>query len=260
MCFFVSCFHVSYGLFTDVQKIVLHQFPTLAASLLPICEVFGSLPPQPAAGGSKEEVSVLALFSLAFLILIKMLKFHKPSGEHRTPGTEMLPGMGMSLDYLLTRYNAQIVSFKGTSEKAVPEQNADKKLLSSNSFLQDIKMLLQPSSETITMDSFPRLKAWFLQHQSRTAASLSGLPQTDALHQVVDKLLAMMMKRSTKTGATTINSGSEESGGKPMLPGWDLLTAVPFVVDALLTACAHGKLLPRDLTTGKCVDVTAKMF
>ena len=208
------------------------------------------------------------LFSLAFLNLIKMLKFRKPPVEHQALSTAMLPGVDMSLEYLLMRYNAQIASSKGSSEKTVPEdQNLEKKkLLSSNSYIQGIKALLQPASQHITMDSFPKLKTWFLQYQSCIAASLSGLPQSDAVHQVVDRLLGMMMKKSNKTGSlsttsgvTTINSVSDESSGKPMLAGWDLLAAVPFVVDALLTACGHGKLSPRDLTTGKYLDATTKI-
>ena len=31
---------------------------------------------------------------------------------------------------------------------------------------------------------------------------------------------------------------------------WDILEAAPFVVDAALTACAHGTLSPRELATG----------
>ena len=42
----------------------------------------------------------------------------------------------------------------------------------------------------------------------------------------------------------------EEVSLRPLLPAWDILGAVPFVVDAVLTACAHGRLLPRELTTG----------
>jgi hypothetical protein len=34
------------------------------------------------------------------------------------------------------------------------------------------------------------------------------------------------------------------------LPAWDILEAIPFVVDAALTACAHGRLSPRELATG----------
>ena len=34
------------------------------------------------------------------------------------------------------------------------------------------------------------------------------------------------------------------------MPAWDILDATPFVLDAALTAFAHGKLSPRELATG----------
>ncbi|KAJ6722052.1 hypothetical protein OIU85_025073 [Salix viminalis] len=44
--------------------------------------------------------------------------------------------------------------------------------------------------------------------------------------------------------------GIDDSAPRPKLPAWDILEAVPFVVDAALTACAHGRLSPRELATG----------
>lgn len=42
----------------------------------------------------------------------------------------------------------------------------------------------------------------------------------------------------------------EDAYQRPMLPAWEVLEAIPFVLEALLTACAHGRLSSRDLTTG----------
>uniref|UniRef100_A0A6V7QT18 Uncharacterized protein n=1 Tax=Ananas comosus var. bracteatus TaxID=296719 RepID=A0A6V7QT18_ANACO len=45
-------------------------------------------------------------------------------------------------------------------------------------------------------------------------------------------------------------SSSEDALQRPVLPAWEFLEAVPFVLEAVLTACAHGRLSSRDLTTG----------
>lgn len=216
------------------------MFPELAAVLLPICEVFGSLSPSgPLVTGSGEEISVLTLFSLAFLILIKLWKFHRPPVEHRILGRGAPLGSDSSLEYLLMQYNMQTP------------------YISSNFPQANRGTTMQPSSRYITLDSFPKLKSWYLQHQACIASTLSGLARGDPVHQVVDRLLAMMMRKTSKggsvpttPGASANNSGADDFGGKPLVPAWDLLAAVPFCVDALLTACGHGKLYPRDLTTG----------
>lgn len=71
----------------------------------------------------------------------------------------------------------------------------------------------------------------------------------------------MMFRKISEGGQslTSVNSGSSTSSGtrnedstlRPKLPAWDILEAVPFVVDAALTACAHGRLSPRELATGE---------
>ena len=43
---------------------------------------------------------------------------------------------------------------------------------------------------------------------------------------------------------------TEESCQRPTLPAWEILEAIPFVLEAALTACAYGQLSSRDLTTG----------
>ena len=62
------------------------------------------------------------------------------------------------------------------------------------------------------------------------------------------------------TTVTSVSSGSsgpgtDDSTPRPKLPAWDILEAVPFVVYAALTACAHGRLSPRELATGWYIPV-----
>lgn len=71
----------------------------------------------------------------------------------------------------------------------------------------------------------------------------------------------MMFRKMSIGGQTqtlTSTSGSSNSSSsltddytlRLKLPAWDILEAVPFALDAALTACAHGRLSPRELTTG----------
>jgi len=64
-------------------------------------------------------------------------------------------------------------------------------------------------------------------------------------------MLFKKMNRGTASGSSS-SSGSvaEEAVLRLQLPAWDILEALPFVLDAALTACAHDKLSPRDLATG----------
>lgn len=56
---------------------------------------------------------------------------------------------------------------------------------------------------------------------------------------------------STSGSSNSSVSIVEDCTFRLKVPAWDILEAVPFVVDAALTACAHGRLSPRELTTGK---------
>lgn len=55
----------------------------------------------------------------------------------------------------------------------------------------------------------------------------------------------------TSGSSSSSGPGSEDTYLRPKLPAWDILEAVPFVADAALTACAHGRLSPRELCTGQ---------
>ncbi|GMH21869.1 hypothetical protein Nepgr_023712 [Nepenthes gracilis] len=54
----------------------------------------------------------------------------------------------------------------------------------------------------------------------------------------------------TPGSSSSSGQGTEDFPFRCKLPAWDILEAVPFVVDVALTACAHGQLPPRDLATG----------
>ncbi|KAH7427460.1 hypothetical protein KP509_10G044900 [Ceratopteris richardii] len=231
----------------------------LAAALLPICEVFGSLSPTaPLVAGSKDEMSVLTVFSLAFLILIKICKFHRAPLEYWNTGSGIDLFNKTSLEYLLVRYNLQVAAILGHSgdKKWADDTDGSKKLPSSSSFGDLPGQTISP--QYVRMDTFPRLRSWFLQQKSSTiSGGISGVASADPVHQIGDRLLTMMLKKATKSGSMPTSSGASVSstsnddiGGKPMLPAFDLLAAVPYVIDALLTAYGHGKILPRDLTTG----------
>nr|CAB3452351.1 unnamed protein product [Digitaria exilis] len=52
------------------------------------------------------------------------------------------------------------------------------------------------------------------------------------------------------SAATVLCGATLLRGWNFQLPAWEILEAVPFVVDAALTACSHGRLFPRELATG----------
>ncbi|WZY72864.1 hypothetical protein YC2023_005104 [Brassica napus] len=119
------------------------------------------------------------------------------------------------------------------------------------------------SCEPVFVDSFPKLKIWYRQHQRCIASTLSGLAHGTPIHQTVEALLNMMFRKvkgsqtlnPVNSSGTSSSSGaaSEDSVPRPEVPAWDTLKAVPYVVDAALTACSHGRLCPRDLATGLCL-------
>jgi hypothetical protein len=123
------------------------------------------------------------------------------------------------------------------------------------------------SGNPIFMDSFPKLKLWYRQHQACLASTLSGLAHGTPVRNNVDSLLNQMFRKANK-GGTSIGSlsgsssisnssgpGVDDSHLWPQLPAWEILEAVPFVVDAALTACSHGRLFPRELATGRLCSV-----
>ncbi|KAF5787780.1 putative mediator of RNA polymerase II transcription subunit 33A/B [Helianthus annuus] len=227
-----------------VQIFSLHGLvPHLAGSLMPICEVFGSCVPNISwTLTTGEEISAYAVFSNAFALLLKLWRFNHPPLEY---GVGDVPPVGSQLtpEYLLLMRNSQLVS----SGSLYEDRNRRR--------LSAVAKASCPNP--MFVDSFPKLKAWYRQHQACLASTLSGLVHSP-VHQIVDSLLNMMFRKINRNQPLNSVSGSSCSSGPgsddtslwPKLPAWDILEAVPFVVDAALTACAHGRLSPRELCTG----------
>ncbi|KAK3016179.1 hypothetical protein RJ639_007019 [Escallonia herrerae] len=227
-----------------VQIFSLHgAVPELASSLMPICEVFGSCVPNVSwTVTTGEEISAYAVFSNAFALLLKLWRFNHPPLEH---GVGDVPPVGSRLtpEYLLLVRNSHLLS-----SSKVHKGHRLAAVLSSSS--------LSP----VFLESFPKLKVWYRQHLACIASTLSGLVHGTPVHQIVNDLLNMMFRKinrgsqsltSVASGSSTFSgAGSEDTSLRPKLPAWDILEAVPFVVDAALTACAHGRLSPRELCTG----------
>ncbi|KAJ1690345.1 hypothetical protein LUZ63_014500 [Rhynchospora breviuscula] len=212
--------------------------PEVAAALMPICEAFGSLsPPSNHKSCLPEETSVYSVFSYAFLLLLRLWKFYRPPQEHCAPTRGAQARRELTLDYLLLLRNGR-VSFKN------------------------------PNAKPVYIDFFPKLRAWYFQNQACISSTLSGLSNKNPVHQVANMILNMVWTGRGSSGTAICFSNSSSSGSingvppisgsctteescqRPTLPAWEILEAIPFVLEAALTACAYGQLSSRDLTTG----------
>ncbi|CAH8360175.1 unnamed protein product [Eruca vesicaria subsp. sativa] len=232
------------GSVDSIQIFSLHgMVPQLACSLMPVCEAFGSYTPSVSwTLPSGEEISAYSVFSNAFTLLLKLWRFNHPPIEH---GVGDVPTVGSQLtpEHLLSVRNSHLVS----SETLNRDRNRKR--------LSDVAR--SASCQPVFVDSFPKLKIWYRQHQRCIASTLSGLTPGSPVHQTVEALLNMMFRKVSQT-LNPVNSGTSSSSGaasediipRPEFPAWDILKAVPYVVDAALTACTHGRLSPRQLATG----------
>ncbi|CAL9193844.1 mediator of RNA polymerase II transcription subunit 33A-like [Musa acuminata AAA Group] len=226
--------------------------PELAGALMAICEVFGSCFPSISwTNTTGEEISVHTVFSNAFILLLRLWKFNHPPLEYCILGDGAPVGSQLTPEFLLLIRNSRVLS----DAKLTKNRSNHGRLSTSTS---------SSSVHPIFVDSFPKLKTWYRQHQACLASTLSGLVHGTPVHQNVDVLLNMMFRKFTKGGSqpvcpgTSGNSSLSSSSGpasddnslRPKLPAWDIMEAVPFVVDAALTACSHGRLYPRELATG----------
>ncbi|EPS58647.1 hypothetical protein M569_16166, partial [Genlisea aurea] len=227
-----------------IQIFSLHGLvPQLAAVLMSICEVFGSCSPTVTWRMSTgEEISPRIVFSNVFTLLLKLWRFDRPPLE--SVMGDVTPVVSRSFpECLLLVRNAQLAS------------NEDRSNCSKSSRLLKSP---PPPRGPVFMDSFPKLMRWHRRNQECIVSTLSGLVAGDPVHQIVESLLGMMFRKTTaSSGEQQSNNSSSASGGSDdsfslhlKLPAWDILDAVPYVLDAALTALAHGKLTPRELTTG----------
>ncbi|KAI5424109.1 hypothetical protein KIW84_030359 [Lathyrus oleraceus] len=91
------------------------------------------------------------------------------------------------------------------------------------------------------------------------------------LHQTATVILSMIYQKMTKGGILSSSSSSPTSSNtcssliksgddalqRPVLPAWEIMEALPFILEAILTACVHGKLSSRDLTTEMLTSKTS---
>ncbi|XP_050912341.1 mediator of RNA polymerase II transcription subunit 33A isoform X2 [Lathyrus oleraceus] len=216
--------------------------PTVAASLLPLCEAFGSVTPISNSTGDDSSTSVYMAFSLAFLFLIRLWKFCRPPLDQCiTEGGIAVGG----LEYLLSLHNNCVMSSQD-------KLNCNPNLLDFSSF------------KHVYIDSFPKLRALYCQYKSCVASTVSGISTGNSIHQTATVILSMIYQKMTKGGLLSSNSSSPTSSNtcssliksgddalqRPVLPAWEIMEALPFVLEAILTACVHGRLSSRDLTTG----------
>ncbi|CAA0828130.1 Mediator of RNA polymerase II transcription subunit 33A [Striga hermonthica] len=236
---------------TCVQIFSMHGLvPLLATALMPICEVFGSLAPCMSwTLNTGEVISSHSVFSNAFIILLKLWKFDHPPMVHGM-GDGPPVGSNLTLEYLLSLYNSQLASHENLTNKITNNRPS---------------RLLYPSRAPVFMDFFPKLKHWYRKHQECIVATPILAPG-DSIHQVVETLLSIMFRKINKggqtlTSTTSGSSNSSASGPGPddsltllNFPTWDILEALPFVLDAALTASANERISPRELITGlKCI-------
>ncbi|XP_051118470.1 mediator of RNA polymerase II transcription subunit 33A-like isoform X2 [Andrographis paniculata] len=233
-----------------VQIFSLHGLvPDLAAALMPICEVFGSCTPNMSWKVSPtDEISSHDVFSNAFTLLLKLWKFNQPPLEN-IMGEVTPVGSHITPEYLLLVHNSNLAL----------HENPPKNQLRIN---RPSRYSNPSCRDPIFMDSFPNLKRWYRKHQECIACVLSSLVPGNPVHHIVEALLNKMFRKINRGGptptlsATTSGSSSSSASGIDdyslglKIPAWDILEAVPFVLDAALTACAHGKVSPRELTTG----------
>jgi len=233
-------------LLTFINAIMTLQVPELAAALLPLCEAFGSISPlSNHNSSSSDEKSIYEVFSCAFLFLLRLWKFYKPRQEHCIAGRGSPVRLELTLDYLLL-----------TRNRCIQLQTSGSKDRQDNSSAS--------TGPPIYIDSFPRLRSWYLQNQACIASILSGLCSEISVHQVANNILNMICWKMKKMGnnsgiPSACSSGSisgspvnteEDSYQKPMLPAWEVLEAMPYVLEAVLSAFAHGRISSRDLTKG----------
>lgn len=218
----------------------------LAGALMPICEAFGSgIPNITWTLPNGEVISSHAVFSTAFILLLRLWRFDHPPLDY-VLGDVPPVGPQSSPEYLLLVRNCRLECFGKSPKDRMARRRFSK--------------VIDISVDPIFMDSFPRLKQWYRQHQECMASILSELKTGSPVHHIVDSLLSMMFKKTNKGGSQSLTpssgssslstSGVDDSSDQLKIPAWDILEAAPFVLDAALTACAHGSLSPRELATG----------
>lgn len=188
-----------------------------------------------------------SVFSCAFLSLLRLWKFHRPPIENALSQRGVSVLSELNLDFLLLLRNSRF-ALKNPSN------------VSRTSILQ-----LDPSfQKPVYLDSFPKLRAWYFQNQACIASTLSSTYNRKSILQVANKILKNICRKMSKGGILPVSSQSTSNSSMsdspvglqedvcqgPPVTAWEVLEAVPFVLETVLTACAHGRLSSRDLITG----------
>ncbi|XP_044427997.1 mediator of RNA polymerase II transcription subunit 33A-like [Triticum aestivum] len=220
--------------------------PELAAILMPLCEIFGSLPKSDHRSFNFEDASAYSIFSSAFLLLLRLWKFHRPPIENALSGNGV-SSCQLNLDHLLLLRNSRL-ALKNPSNGCTV------------STLQ-----LDPSfKKPVYIDSLPKLRAWYFQNQACISSTISSAYERKSIPRLANKILGIVCRKMAKgcnplvnLQATSNSSmsgsplGAQEDGseGPPVTP-WEVLEVVPFVLETVLMACAHERFSSRDLITG----------
>lgn len=232
---------------------------------MPLCEAFGSFPPpsanQPSTGG---EVSPYSVFSFAFLFLLRLCKFYGPDKEFHASSCGGPVRPDLKLDILLLMRNSRI----------------QKNTLSNGYYVNNVANRFHDlRCHVVYVDSFPKLRAWYFENWVYLASDLSDKCKHSRMHQVANNILIFICRNMNKdewsvsVSSSTITSTSsatfcsstsgssagrsfetmsgDENQGLPHYPAWELLEAVPLVLDAIFNACAYGPISSRDLTIGE---------
>ncbi|KAF2301788.1 hypothetical protein GH714_029321 [Hevea brasiliensis] len=205
--------------------IAANDIPEVAASLMPLCEAFGSLVPTSSnKSSSGDDPSIYMVFSNAFLFLLRLWKFYRPPLDQWLSEGGAFGG-GLTLEYLLLLRNSRIASYNSAASNEINNDSVQ----------------FQPTSDKhVYIDFYPKLRAWYCQNKSCVASTVSGLSTGNPVHQVANKILNMIYSKMTKTVSSSGNSstlssnslsGSASSSGedpcqRPMLPAWEVLEAI----------------------------------
>ncbi|KAJ1695237.1 hypothetical protein LUZ63_011935 [Rhynchospora breviuscula] len=242
--------------------------PDVVTALMPLCEAFGSFPPPSISQSTGEEVSPYSVFSFAFLSLLRLCKYYGPDKEFYASSCGGPVRPDLKLDLLLLMRNSRIQKNTALSNKYYANNVADP--------FHDLRCHL------VYVDSFPKLRAWYFENQVCLTSNLSDECNGNRKRQVANKILILICRNMNKdewsvsssssnssscmithrssstfcssTSGSTSGSFESMSGdeiqGLPHYPAWELLEAVPLVLDAILNACAYGPISSRDLTIG----------
>ncbi|KAJ4807429.1 Mediator of RNA polymerase II transcription subunit 33A [Rhynchospora pubera] len=255
--------------YSVIQTLALYgMIPEVVAALMPLCEAFGSFPPPSTNQSStREEVSAYSVFSFAFLFLLRLCKFHGPDRAIHpySCGGPVRPDL--KLDFHLLMRNSRIRKAGTPSMKYYMSNVVDSYL--------DLRRHL------VYVDSFPKLRAWYFENEACSTPDISDKCNPSRMHQASNKILNFVCRNmnkanwtvtgsgggsstNTSTSSSTFHSSSSASSssgsfgstsedkyqGLPLYPAWELLEALPLVLDAMLSACAFGTISSRDLVTG----------